>query len=243
MQLLDELPMVWGGCILAYCMFEVQSPPCSKLSAAQGRGPNNKPLALILTLLATVFTLTHIYMKIPILHFITYGIIVICKSFIMLPRMRCFQCPTFVALATLDVQIMKSQYSRQLLCFYGLGLLLQLVAGLLWLIDNMVCEQLEATRQLGIIPTWLSPLTQLHGWWHVLAGYATYMHIIFCICHRQVYLKRACFLQPHYIFGYIIQRSADADSIEPWKLRSFSKQSCCLGATFAYQNTTKMAFF
>ena len=23
MQLLDELPMVWGGCAVAYCMFEV----------------------------------------------------------------------------------------------------------------------------------------------------------------------------------------------------------------------------
>ena len=23
---------------------------------------------------------------------------------------------------------------------------------------------------------------QLHGWWHIFAGYATYMHIIFCVC-------------------------------------------------------------
>jgi hypothetical protein len=35
----------------------------------------------------------------------------------------------------------------------------------------------------------LTPLFQLHGWWHLLAGYATYMHILFCIHHRQVYLK------------------------------------------------------
>lgn len=36
----------------------------------------------------------------------------------------------------------------------------------------------------------VSPLTQLHGWWHLFAGYATYLHIISCIYHRQKFLKR-----------------------------------------------------
>ena len=73
---------------------------------------------------------------------------------------------------------MQRQYSYKLICLYGIGLLFQLIAAFVWCVDNLVCDQLEATRQ-GLVPTFLSPLTQLHGWWHVLAGYATYMHIIF----------------------------------------------------------------
>ncbi len=111
-----------------------------------------------------------------------------------------------IILATLDIHIMKSQYSRRLIYFYIFGFLLQLTAAVLWCIDNAICDQLEATRQRFML---LSPLTQLHGWWHVLAGYATYMHIIFCICHRQYFLKRTCHLQPHFFFGYTIKKIDD----------------------------------
>lgn len=36
----------------------------------------------------------------------------------------------------------------------------------------------------------IAPFTQLHGWWHVLAGYSSYMHIIYCLHHRQIFLKQ-----------------------------------------------------
>ena len=61
MQLLDELPMVWGGCILAYCMYEVQTPPMRA---------ENKSLAIGLAVSAAVFTMAHLYLKMPILHFV-----------------------------------------------------------------------------------------------------------------------------------------------------------------------------
>ena len=34
------------------------------------------------------------------------------------------------------------------------------------------------------------PFTQLHGWWHIFAGYASYIHIIYCLHHRQIFLKQ-----------------------------------------------------
>ena len=34
----------------------------------------------------------------------------------------------------------------------------------------------------------LSPLTQLHGWWHLMAGYATYVQILNCIQYRLQFL-------------------------------------------------------
>ena len=63
MQLLDELPMVWGGCILAYCMFQVQSPP---------KKAENTSLAIGLATSAVIFTLAHIYLKVPALHFVRF---------------------------------------------------------------------------------------------------------------------------------------------------------------------------
>ena len=54
----------------------------------------------------------------------------------------------------------------------------------LWIVDNLACDQLEQIRE--ILPKILSPILQLHGWWHIFAGYATYMHIIFCVCQVSI---------------------------------------------------------
>ena len=48
------------------------------------------------------------------------------------------------------------------------GLLLYGTAFLLWNIDNEFCPVLERVRAASPGP--LRPLTQLHGWWHVLVG-------------------------------------------------------------------------
>ena len=62
----------------------------------------------------------------------------------------------------------------------------------LWNIDNIFCGNLTSIRTDFLAPklSVLSPLTQLHGWWHLFAGYATYLHIISCIYHRQKFLKK-----------------------------------------------------
>lgn len=56
---------------------------------------------------------------------------------------------------------------------------------IVWNIDNFFCSSLRGLRESNM-PSGLKPLTQLHGWWHVLAGYATYMHILHCIFYRLV---------------------------------------------------------
>ena len=60
----------------------------------------------------------------------------------------------------------------------------------LWNIDNIFCGNLTSIRTDFLAPKFgfATPLTQLHGWWHLLAGYATYLHIVSCIYHRQVFL-------------------------------------------------------
>ena len=91
-----------------------------------------------------------------------------------------------------------------------MGLFVQVAAVMLWSVDNLACDKLEVLRKTSQL-AFLAPFTQLHGWWHALAGYATYMHIVFCICHRQFYLNKGCagqgcYLQPHFFFGYILKK-------------------------------------
>jgi len=175
MQLLDELPMIYTSCILAYCMYEVQSPPKRE----------NVMLASALTILSVLFTMTHVYHKVPLIFFTLYGVMVI-------------------ALASLDLYIILKQYSKKLICFYVLGLSIQLLGTFLWIVDNLACDQLEQVRE--ILPKILSPILQLHGWWHIFAGYATYMHIIFCVCQRQIFLKKDCELTLSWMWGFEIQK-------------------------------------
>ena len=56
----------------------------------------------------------------------------------------------------------------------------------LWNIDNVYCDHLKNIRSLS--PVFAAPFTQLHGWWHLLAGYATHLHIQLCIHRRQLFL-------------------------------------------------------
>lgn len=107
-----------------------------------------------------------------------------------------------VAIVILDFYFLMDQFCLKLVYFYAVGVFIQAVGALLWLLDNVFCAQLDSTRTL--LPSYLSPLTQLHSWWHIFVGYATYIHIIVCIWHRQTYLKRSCHIKPHLLFGYVI---------------------------------------
>ena len=65
-----------------------------------------------------------------------------------------------------------------------------LLGFLLWNLDNNFCPSLRLFRSKFEAP--LAPLSQLHGWWHLLAGYSTYVQILGLIYQRQRYLKKNC---------------------------------------------------
>ena len=52
----------------------------------------------------------------------------------------------------------------------------------------------------------LVPFTQLHGWWHILAGYSSYLHVIFCLHHRQIFLQEKTTLKCQPWIGITIER-------------------------------------
>ncbi|XP_037089483.1 uncharacterized protein LOC119109835 [Pollicipes pollicipes] len=48
----------------------------------------------------------------------------------------------------------------------------------------------------SVLPPVLRPFTQLHAWWHVFAGYASYIHILYCLkarCNIRHQKSEACF--------------------------------------------------
>ncbi|KAK9505327.1 hypothetical protein O3M35_009410 [Rhynocoris fuscipes] len=153
MQLFDELPMVWGTCVLVYCLTQVSKLP--------GKGwIDNPPLLFFLSSFAILFTILYLYWPQPLLQHTSYGILVIASFFLelrLLKEKRCNVCKQLFFLST----------SIYLFGFF------------LWNIDNIFCAKLQAIR--ANIPTVLNPLTQLHGWWHCMAGYGTYLQVLFTI--------------------------------------------------------------
>ena len=74
----------------------------------------------------------------------------------------------------------------------------------LWNIDNVYCDRLKKIRGvLGLA----APLTQLHAWWHLLAGYATHLHIQSCILQRALFLNEDIMFRMSWI-GIIAERPA-----------------------------------
>ncbi|XP_023335409.1 alkaline ceramidase 3 [Eurytemora carolleeae] len=68
------------------------------------------------------------------------------------------------------------------------GTALYAVAFLIWNIDNHFCSHLQEFRKGK--STGVAALSQLHAWWHLLAGYSTYLHILFSSHFRLSMLKR-----------------------------------------------------
>ena len=54
----------------------------------------------------------------------------------------------------------------------------------MWNVDHMFCDTVRRVR--SDVPAALRPLTQLHGWWHVGAGYATYIQVRPYVCESLI---------------------------------------------------------
>lgn len=156
MQLLDELPMIWGTSFLVYSFVEITSPPSYQ----------NRWLQIFLAVYCIIVTAVYLLIKDPIFHEAAYGLLVICLVIVSFRVIR--QCEHNLPLVIS-------------------GIFIYLFGFILWNIDNNFCPQIRKVRQdLGS----LGPVSQLHAWWHLLAGIGTYLAILFCIHTRYLYLKR-----------------------------------------------------
>jgi len=124
------------------------------------------------------FLVTAIYMTInkPIFYQVAYGILVFFLFIMDLHLARTKKC---------DIRL------------YVAGAAMYLLGFLVWNIDNNFCQHLTTLR--NEIPGPFAPFTQLHAWWHCLAGYATYLHILFCIHASVLNQKQKCVVTYDYL--------------------------------------------
>ena len=86
------------------------------------------------------------------------------------------------------IYVLTQQYSHQVCRIYSASVLFYAAGFILWNLDNNQCPGISYVRDN--LPAPFQPPTQLHAWWHVLAGYASYLNIQHCVHHRLTFLKK-----------------------------------------------------
>lgn len=151
MQLFDELPMVWGTCFSVHILAGI------KLHKTRSQIIPNPRLGVCLALFSILFTLLYLYYPLPILQHSSFGVLIISSYVIQIYLIRQAQCKLCPILFVLSLSC------------YVLGFSL-------WNIDKFYCDTLTSLRDSS--PAWLVPSTQLHAWWHCLAGHGTFLSIL-----------------------------------------------------------------
>ncbi|XP_043215699.1 alkaline ceramidase 3-like [Amphibalanus amphitrite] len=154
MQLSDELPMVFCSCFLLYCLAGIHG-------IQQNQHINW--LSVGFFVYSALFSLSYLYYPNPLFHQVNYGV-------------------ASVAITLLDIKLLRTQKDRTVRHLFYLGVMLYALAFALWNLDNHGCQSLVRLR--STLPPVLRPFTQLHAWWHIFAGYATYIHILYCVKAR-----------------------------------------------------------
>lgn len=181
MQLLDELPMVWGSIVMIYCLLQTRADPVDK----------GLPYAIMLFTYGLVFTIVYIAFKNPLIMQVMYGILV-------------------AVMILVDIRsLIGTKLNSPVVKVYVAGIALYGGGFILWNIDNQFCSGIKHLRG-GLSPN-AQPFTQLHGWWHLAAGYATYMHTVYCIHQRAQFMKRPTQFSTSWI-GLVIQRTLSSKS-------------------------------
>lgn len=198
MQLLDELPMIYGSAILIYSNYDLilstkdfkdsQSTNPPHRSSIQRFFEYKPVVGGIITLYCLIVTFIYLSVwKNPVFHEAAYGLTV------------------FVILAE-SLYLIKILSSSKViyltsLAYYALGFFF-------WNLDNNICSYLKASRdfldsQFGldgsgnarsvifnIIVVLLKSIFEFHAWWHLFTGYAAYMTILFIIdLNYELHLK------------------------------------------------------
>lgn len=118
MQLLDELPMIYGTVGFLFCLFENERKP-----------RHGAYLPFLLAALCTLFTIAYIYSREPLFHqavYVSCVLLVIRLSYQEVTRVKQPQASALLQRAIASI----------------------ILAALFWLCDNHFCVQLQATRDI-----------------------------------------------------------------------------------------------
>ena len=183
MQLLDEIPMMWCGSYIVYCLY---SSRCSSRSSNQAK---IVPiiLSIILCLIGTILYLSN---KNPIFFQTIFAVIVTSGVILSLHH-------NYKYYSSLGMKLSVA------------AVIFTLIGFICWNVDNLYCSQVTSIREKTFRSNqglkYLSPITQLHGWWHLFAGFATYAQILSCIQQRLLFLNVKHSLETKWNLGVFIK--------------------------------------
>ncbi|XP_041351770.1 alkaline ceramidase 3-like [Gigantopelta aegis] len=126
-----------------------------------------KPLMLGLFIYCSIVTVGYLINQNPIFHQVAYALMV------------------FAILVYGVKTILTCQHNLPMYIISGLT---YFFGFFLWNIDNKFCGYLTHLRHDVLGP--LGPITELHAWWHVLAGSGTYLSLLFLTHTRYLFLRR-----------------------------------------------------
>ncbi|KAI8081392.1 ceramidase [Halteromyces radiatus] len=183
MQLLDELPMIYVGCIMVYFSVEVYS------KAKYG-------ISLVLFLMGYSAFVTYSYLIIndPVFHQVAYALLVITIVFRSVYIVRHLDRTTYQYEHPRLVRLLKLAAAGFILAFG------------IWNVDNQFCSYLRHFRTT--VPYALGALSQLHGWWHIGTSLGVYYFTVYVewICkilddtikqkYELVWIGFICYLRP-----------------------------------------------
>lgn len=163
MQLMDEVPMIYGTAVIGYCVYQLREPP----------GRSNWLLVLFLAAYCLLFTVVYLVFKDPYIH---EGMFLVMVFTILLVGAR---------------RNLGSSTSPSTVALGAAGLVMYALGGLTWNVDNHFCRRLgQARSPYGPLPPAARPLTQLHAWWHLFSGLGTYLLLLAGLTMRLRILKR-----------------------------------------------------
>eukprot|EP00794_Sanderia_malayensis_P011350 gene11350-12534_t len=204
MQLLDELPMIYGTCILIYGMLELNSK----------ENVMNRQLVILFAILS--FLISVIYVVVVNPAFFQFSYAVLATSLFSLTVYN-YRQDVFRVYQLNTTRINNVIGILRNYCNYGfrkyrgsLALLVISVSSylfgfVLWNIDNNFCPHMRHAREA--LPSFVKPITQLHAWWHTFAGAGTYVSILYGTHLRLKCLGYKPVLKVYYRFIPIIVKS------------------------------------
>jgi dihydroceramidase len=184
MQLLDEIPMLWGSALIIYANYDLLSSTFKQTKRTRAL----KYLVLILDI-TYCLTVTYIYVYYltnPIFHEISYGLqvaVIIIESAYLIKKLK------------LSARLYLLSFAYYLFGF------------LLWNIDNQMCDYLKLyrvkidgyiesvndlltsgtvislilTKILNFFLIFFKSFSQFHSLWHLFTGYGSYLTILFIL--------------------------------------------------------------
>lgn len=139
-----------------------------------GPGMHNRLLGIALAMYAFLFTAIYLVHTNPLVHEFMYAVLV----FILMGQ---------------SCRLLYYNFDRPSMKLFSAGMVMYALAFLVWNIDNHFCPTLQDFRA-KTSPS-VGVLSQLHAWWHLLAGYSSYLHILFSSHYRLRMLRR----HPRYV--------------------------------------------